>query len=442
MSRVSPSCWFALSLFLSAANAFSKDDRPNVLLLTIDTWRADYLGANGATHVQTPNLDRLAAAGVNFTRARAPVPLTLPSHASIFTAKYPPRHGVRDNGSYRLAESERTLAEVLQGEGYTTAAFIGAFVLDHRFGLAQGFDLYDDRTWSDVSMLENLEAERSAGSVCTTFSEWLAGHEGRSPFFVWIHLYDPHAPYTPPEPYRSRYSDNPYAGEVAYADAIAGRIVSDLEARELLSRTLVAVVGDHGEGLGEHEETTHSLLIYNSTLHVPMVLHAPGFIPAGRRIHDLARTIDLAPTLLDYIRMPTELGQGVSLRATIEGTSVTDVVVSYSESLYPKLNLGWSELRAIEGKKYRFLLAPRPELYDLEEDPGETRNRVEEYPQIARQLRQKLEELSESTDAEPSTLDVDTQARLRSLGYVSGSRTQLRELGTLADPKAKWQPGT
>ena len=429
---------FLALLPLGVATAFSQDGRPNVLLITVDTLRADYVGVNGATEVRTPNLDRLAASGVNFTRARSPVPLTLPSHASIFTGDYPPTHGVRDNGTYRLADMKTTLAEILKTEGYSTAAFVGTFVLDHRFGLAQGFDVYDDRTWSSADMLESLEAERPAGEVYQAFARWLSVYGGDSPFFAWIHLYDPHAPHTPPEPYRGRYRENPYAGEVAYTDAVIGRILSELESLEVLERTLVAVVGDHGEGLGEHNEMTHSLLIYNSTIHVPMILSGTDRVPAGRRVDTLTRTIDLAPTLLDYLGISTKLGEGISLRARIEGEPSEEELTVYSESLYARLNLGWSELRALEAGKYRFILAPVPELYDLDEDPGETENRANVQPRIARQLDRKLQELTVEEASESVTLDAETEAKLRSLGYVSSSRARVKQESseTRTDPKS------
>ena len=181
--------------------------------------------------------------------------------------------------------------------------------MDHRFGLAQGFDVYDDKAWSDVSMLENLEAERNADAVYESFAEWLKSYEGHRPFFVWIHLYDPHAPYTPPEPFRSRYPGDAYAGEVSYTDAVVGKIVGELESRTLMESTLIAVVGDHGEGLGDHDELTHSLLIYHSTLHVPMMIHAPGLVPAGTQVKELTRIIDLAPTLLDYLGLSQPFGR-------------------------------------------------------------------------------------------------------------------------------------
>ncbi|MDH3812886.1 MAG: sulfatase-like hydrolase/transferase [Acidobacteriota bacterium] len=422
--------------FVSAA-----DNNLNLLLITLDTVRADYLSCNGSKKAQTPHLDRLARAGVNFTRARTSVPLTLPAHASIMTGNYPPVHGVRDNGSYRLPQEQLTLAEVLDGHGYETAAFIGAFVLDRDFGLAQGFDVYDEGVWGSASVLEDLIAERSADAVRDAFSSWLEGRAGEGPFFAWIHLYDPHAPYVPPQPFRKRYAENPYVGEIAYTDAVVGKIVEDLESEKLLGSTLIAVVGDHGESLGEHGEQTHSLLIYNSTIHVPMLLSSPGLIPSGKTVDHLSRTIDLAPTILDYLGISQTIGQGKSLRPLVEGGSPDEEILAYSESLYPSLNLGWSELRGLEAGDYRFILAPRSELYDLTKDPGERENRTDSNPSMADRLEQKLATLMESMGPSVGqarqTVDPQAEEMLRSLGYISTSQFPPQNGPSVVDPKDK-----
>jgi len=423
----------------SSAEPSVAHKKPSLLLITLDTLRADYLSCNGSKKVHTPHLDRLAQGGVNFTRARTSAPLTLPAHASIMTGNYPPVHGVRDNGTYRLPDEQLTLAEVLHGQGYETAAFIGAFVLDRHFGLAQGFDVYDEGSWGNVDMLENLAAERSADAVHDAFSNWLKGRAGARPFFAWVHLYDPHAPYIPPEPFRKRFADDPYAGEIAYTDAVVGKIVEDLESQKLLDSTLVAVVGDHGEGLGEHGERTHSLLIYNSTIHVPMLLYLPGLIPSGKTVEHLTRTIDLAPTILDYLGVSQTVGQGTSLRPLVEGKSPDEEILAYSESLYPSLNLGWSELRGLEAGEHRFILAPRSELYDLKEDPGERENRIDSNPTMGVRLERSLESLMESM--RPSVgrarqaVDPQTEEMLRSLGYISTSHSLPRGESSLVDPK-------
>ncbi|MGB6369259.1 MAG: sulfatase-like hydrolase/transferase [Thermoanaerobaculia bacterium] len=438
--------WISGLMLLGTMSVAAEVANRNLVLITLDTVRADHLSCNGSTTARTPNLDALALGGVNFTRTRASVPLTLPSHASILTASYPPTHTVRDNGSFRLPAEQLTLAEVLASQGYDTAAFVGSFVLDRRFGLAQGFDLYDDRTWSDVSMLENLEAERNAGAVLAVFKRWLDERGESSPFFAWVHFYDPHAPYEPPEPYRSRYADDPYAGEIVYTDDIVGRLVAELESKGLGRRTIVAVVGDHGEGLGEHAEGTHSLLIYNSTLHVPMLIRAPGLVPEGRVVSGLTRTIDLAPTLLDLLGAGVSLGQGVSLRHRIddrtgeEGSESRAVDPVYSESLYPRLHLGWSELRALESGHYKLIQAPEPELYDIARDPGERVNVIDQHPEVHADLQRQLAEMTAGDFvAEATSLDPEAVAKLRSLGYLSspGPGPPTAEGGSAIDPKSK-----
>jgi choline-sulfatase len=445
MSRTRISAVVVASIFVfAAALAFAAepsvaDKRPNLLLITLDTVRADHLSCNGSKKALTPHLDRLARAGVNFTRARSSAPLTLPAHASIMTGNYPPVHGVRINGTYLLPGEQLTLAEVLDQQGYETAAFIGAFVLDRAFGIAQGFDVYDEGDWGNSDTLDDLAAERSADAVHDAFSSWLRSRAGGRPFFAWIHLYDPHAPYVPPEPFRTHFADDPYAGEIAYTDAVVGKIVEDLEFRKLLDSTLVAVVGDHGEGLGEHGELTHSLLIYNSTIHVPMLLHFPGFIPSGKTVRDLTRIIDLAPTILDYLGIPQTIGQGTSLRPLIEGEKIDQEITAYSESLYASLNAGWSELRSLEAGGYRFILAPRSELYDLAEDPGERENRIDSNPETAdrleRSLASLLESMSETMGHSRQAVDSRTEEMLRSLGYISTSQSPTQGGQSPVDPK-------
>jgi len=413
--------------FISCREAPEVAGSRHVVLITIDTIRNDYVGYSGSRNVKTPHLDRLAEEGVAFTQTRSPVPLTLPAHASILTGAYPPAHGVHVNGLDRLSESNETLAEILNGKGYATAAFVSAFVLDRRFGLAQGFDVYDDQMGTDVRLLENIEAERDGGAVASAFSGWLNRQTAEQPFFAWIHFYDPHAPYEPPEPYRSQYPNDPYAGEVAYTDEVVGRVMAELQSRGLLERALVAVVGDHGEGLGAHGEQTHSVLIYNSTLHVPFLLYAPGLIDGGRRVDAVTRTVDVAPTLLDYLGLPTPMAQGKTLRPLVEGRSdATESGESaYSESLYASIHLGWSALRGLERGGFRYIEAPRPELYDLRADPGEREDLFLSRKVLAREMQSELEQiegkLRGDSTPESGAIDTESEARLRSLGYVSSS---------------------
>jgi arylsulfatase A-like enzyme/Tfp pilus assembly protein PilF len=428
---------FLVALGLAGCRSTPEPTGPlNLLLVTIDTLRSDYVSYAGSAKVKTPYLDRLAEGGVFFTETRSPVPLTLPAHASILTGAYPPAHGVRVNGRDRLSEENQTLAEILKAKGYATAAFVGAFVLDRRFGLAQGFDVYEDELSSDPKALENLEAERDASAVASSFSAWLKEKPSERPFFAWIHFYDPHAPYSPPEPYRGQYPQDPYAGEVAYTDAAVGRVIGELESSGLLDRTLVAVVGDHGEGLGEHGEGTHSVLIYNSTLSVPFLLYAPGRIEGNGRVEAVNGTVDVAPTLLDYLGFEKTLAQGRSLRPAIEGSEMEEAAV-YSESLYASVHLGWSELRALERGGMRYIEAPRPELYDVSADPGELQNLLESKKSIARDMREELERIrgriEDPARRKAAPLDADTEARLKSLGYVSSSAP--KALSSAVDPK-------
>lgn len=424
-----------LLLFISAILFFSQSifgAQRNVLLITIDTLRADYLRCNGSTKVATPNLDSLAANGVNFTRARTAVPLTLPSHAGILTGLYPLSHGVRDNGRFRLDDSFLTLAEVFRNNGYATAAFVGSFVLDHRFGLDQGFDVYDDGITSDTTLLENPEAERKADAVFQAFAEWLRNRDRKRPFFAWIHFYDPHAPYDAPRSAGKLPSDL-YAEEIAYTDSITGLILDEFR-RQGMPDVMIAVAGDHGEGLGEHQESTHSILIYNSTLHVPMILTAPGLLPAGLKLDALTRTIDLAPTILDFLGIQKTFGEGTSLREIITQKKQRSGFTSYSESFYSKLNLGWSELRGLEDEKFHFIMAPNPELYDVQKDPAERVNKISQLSAVATNFRVGLSARLEKQKPDPELMDPETEEKLRSLGYIASTP---RRFQNGIDPKDK-----
>ncbi len=327
----------------------------------------------------------------------------------------------------------------LKARATAPAAFVGSFVLDHRFGLNQGFDTFDDAM--PIGMLESQEAERNADAVYAAFSKWLPSVNNQSPFFVWIHLYDPHAPYNPPEPFRTQYSNDLYAGEIAYTDHVIGKIFRDLKAKQF-NNNIIAIAGDHGEGLGEHQEQTHSLLIYNSTLHIPMILVAPGVIPPDSNFPGLSRLIDLGPTLLEYAQIKTTLaGSGVSLKSALEKTKDLSLY-SFSESFYPKINLGWSELHGIETEKHHYIDAPKPELYDLINDSAETQNQIHRFPDIGRKLKAEIDRLYKTQKGQISSsneeMDPETKERLASLGYVSGSGSSSKSSSGI-DPKDKIQ---
>jgi arylsulfatase A-like enzyme/Flp pilus assembly protein TadD len=395
----------------------------------LDTLRADRLGCYGYSQAETPNLDRLASEGTRFEEAISPVPSTLPSHATILTGLFPQGHGVRDNGTFLLSEENVTLTELLQDAGYETAAFVSSFVIDSRFGLAQGFETYfdfdEDATASRRGMRDLSHVQRVGGETAERALKWLS-RPRENPFFLWVHLYDPHAPFEAPEPYRSRFAERPYDGEIAYTDAVVGEILDRLEALGAAENTLVMVVGDHGESLGEHGEAYHSWFIYDATLKVPFLVRLPGVLPQGTVIEEQVRLADLAPTALDLLGIPEERWQdmqGTSLASWLtEGKR--EHLPAYSESLVAHLQFGWGELKAIRERGFKYIEAPRPELYDLGVDPGETRNLVAEKENVARQLKSRLDKLEQELrrqDGEPEPVNIDAEAmrKLQSLGYVA-----------------------
>jgi choline-sulfatase len=424
-------CLAALALAVAACRAPLPETPASVLLVTIDTLRADRVGAYGAGPGRTPQIDALAAQGLLLEDAWASVPLTLPSHATILSGLEPPHHGVHDNGAYVFPAEPATLATVLAGRGYATGAFVGAYVLDRRFGLARGFDYYDDRIERNAQGASVLESERRGGEVARAAEEWIGARTG--PFFAWVHFYDPHAPYDPPAPQREAFAGRAYEGEVAYADASLGRVLAAARARAG-ARLLVAVTADHGEGLGEHGERTHGFFVYGATLRVPLVLAGPG-MPSGERRRGVARSVDILPTLLARLGVPTPPRlDGVDLLGARPNEA-------YAESLYPQ-TLGWAPLRALRVGSLRYVDAPRPELYDLAADPGETRNRIAERAPEAERLRGALAVLRAQERA-PSRAGVsaETAERLGALGYVSGAAAPAAG-EALRDPKdalALWQ---
>jgi len=412
-------------------------ERVNVLLVTLDTTRADHVGAYGADTVRTPALDRLAAEGVLFRDAVTSVPLTLPAHASIMTGSWPIDHGVHDNGNFVVPAAATTLAEILRAEGFATGAVLGAYVLDHSWGLDQGFDAYDDRFEGLSERSFGSETlQRDATEVADLALDWLQSHADER-FFLWAHFYDPHFPYDPPEPFAATYPDRPYAGEVAYADAELGRILDHLRESGLDASTLVVVVGDHGEGLGQHGEPDHGIYLYQPTMQVPLIVRAPGGRPRGS-VDGLARHVDLLPTVLDFLGLPIPAGlRGESLLPQMQGRAPAGERFAYGETFYPRFHYGWSELRSLRNGRYKYILAPRPELYDLEQDPGETFDRIDAHPGIAEHLAGELARLiaaeSAPDDAAGGTIDPETLDRLRSLGYVGSIVTVPG--ARLADPK-------
>jgi len=405
----------------------------NVLLVTIDTVRADHVGAYGDPTAETPNLDRLARSGVRFDQAISAVPLTLPSHATILSGLLPPHHGLRNNGAGRFPASRETLATRLSAEGYRTGAFVGSYVLDHRFGLARGFDSYDDEIPRDPSAAGALEAERPGREVVDRALAWLAKEKGR-PFFAWVHLYDAHAPYDPPEPFRSRHRDHLYDGEVASVDAQVGRLLDWLAQNGEEKNTVVAVAADHGESLGEHGELTHGFFVYEPTLRVPLIVRGPG-LSSGRIVATPVGLVDLAPTLSGLAGKPLAIaGDGRDLSADLLRGVEPAAADLYSETEYPRI-FGWSGLSALRRKSLKYIEAPRPEIYDLARDPRETRSLAEASAPRA-DLAAAIAAFRRDTAVpeKPGEIDRESAAKLASLGYISGSAPPPGR-STLRDPK-------
>jgi arylsulfatase A-like enzyme/Flp pilus assembly protein TadD len=405
----------------------------NVLLITLDTTRADHLGAYGDASAETPAIDRLAREGVRFENADSAVPLTLPAHATILSGLLPLHHTLRNNGSGTLPADRDTLATLFSRAGYRTGGFVGSFVLDHRFGLNRGFDVYDDEIPRDpTDLAESLEAERKGEVVVNRALAWLDQADAR-PFFAWVHLYDAHAPYAPPEPYRSRFAGREYDGEIAYVDAQVARLLTDLERRGLRDKTIVAVIGDHGESLGEHGELTHGLLLYEATLHVPLIIAAPEVQPGV--VRQPLSAADLAPTIAGLAGLALRTTDGRDLSMQLRDRDEPGPTKIYAETQYP-LAFGWSELSSLRNGNVKLIAGVAPELYDLQRDPGEQRNVLSDRRREYRQLSDSLAALrgtSKSAPA-PSTVDEETRAKLASLGYVAPGVAPLH--GPPRDPKA------
>ena len=416
------------SVAFQHARSLARGTRPqSVLLITMDTTRADYLGCFGRTTAQTPNIDRLAREGTVFTRCTASAPLTLPSHASILTGVYPYVHGARENGTGRLAGSNETLAETLKAAGFATQATIASFVLNRQFGIAQGFDVYHEvaRPASGSA----LSAERRGDEVCDDALAMLHSLAGQR-FFLWVHFYDPHFPYVS-ERVKDESSPLAYADEIAFMDTQIGRLLSALRELRLEQDTLVVAVTDHGEGLNDHEEWEHGYFLYETTLHTPLIFRCPGVIPAGKTVSAQVRTIDIAPTVLDLLRLPAwEQAQGISLAGLVTGQKPDPNLAAYGETFLTQAEYGMSQLRSLTAGGWKFVWAPKPELYRLPSDPGEARNLVAEEPQHAAdmlaQLRQLIADAPPPPAKEDSTaiLTADDRNRLESLGYVAGPSSQ------------------
>jgi arylsulfatase A-like enzyme/thioredoxin-like negative regulator of GroEL len=427
-----------LGVALAAAGCGAPDAAvpERIVLVTIDTLRADRVGCYGASEAHTPNLDTIAARGVRFEVAVSPAPLTLPAHASLMTGLDPPGHGVRHNSVHRLGEDIPTLAEHLRTAGYATAAFVGALVLDRRFGLDRGFDHYDDAVGDRVSGPTGFP-ERPADAVVDAALTWLGGTDGR--FFLWVHLFDPHVGYRPPPGFASAFASRPYEGEIAFADAELGRLLARIRARFGDAGLAVVATADHGESLGEHGELTHSYSIYDATQRIPLLVEGPG-LPAGRVAPGPVSLLDVAPTLLAWAgAAPLPGAAGRDLRELARATE-PDGAPIYLETLATQLDFGWSPLLGLRAGRFKYIRAPRPELYDLALDPGETRNLADAEPARVAELDRRLDQHLRAGPArppEPAHLAPGERERLRALGYLAPEDPEPASLGQMggADPK-------
>jgi choline-sulfatase len=438
---------FSLSRVLAATVPPAHKTATNVVLITIDTVRADHLGCYGAKDIQTPTLDALAHDGIVFERAISQVPLTWPSHAAILTGLYPFQNGVQDFTGQPLEPRFRSVVQAFQQHGYATGAVVSSFVLDRSWGLARGFDFYDDAF--PVAEFANKDlglVERPAGESVTRALAWLQ-RNSRRPFFFWLHLYDPHSPYAPPEPYLTQYRRHPYDGEIAYADHELGRLITWLKQNQLYDRTLIVFLSDHGESLGEHGEQEHGFFAYNSTVHIPLIVKPPtgsGFRPS--RVSRTVETVAVAPTLLRLAGIQDEIEKQFRSPSLTGRASATEDE-AYSETFYPFSSFGWSPLHALETSRYQYIDAPKPELYDLIADPDEKNNLAAQQPAILAVLKEKLtirlldHRFTPAADS-GSALSPDAVEKLRALGYVAyRSPVSANALAAgLPDPKDKlWE---
>jgi arylsulfatase A-like enzyme/Flp pilus assembly protein TadD len=403
--------------------------RPNIVLVTIDTLRADRVGAYGAATARTPTLDRLARAGARFDRAYAVSPITLTSHASVLTGLYPPGHGARHNG-IRVKDGVPTLAGPIRANGYAAGAFVSAFPLDRRFGLAAGFDVYDDRMprGSDGRLANERPASRTVDAALA----WVSKLERQRPFFMWVHLFEPHAPYEPQPglsndeaPVMARYD-----AEVAVADRETGRLLDGMDGS---AASIVVVAGDHGEAFGEHGEIGHSIFVYDTTLRVPLLIRAPGLSPAV--VSAPVTLADVVPTVLRLAGLEAMDADGMDVSPALRGGTLPPREL-YAESFAPLVDFGWSPLRALRTGPWKFIEAPRPELFQIVEDPGETRDRASDQRVMTTGLHERLSRYGPADLPRPTTGQTDgdreSLARLRALGYASGARTGV---ASRADPK-------
>jgi len=435
-------------LVVFAASLRVLAEAPNIIFITVDTTRADHMGFLGSKRGLTPNLDVLAKQGVVFERAYSQAPLTPVSHATIFTGTYPQFHTVTDFG-HPLPALLPFVPEILEKSGYHTAAFIGSLILDPKASMApgfdRGFDYFDAGFHPKHSPNESRydTIERRAGDVVRHATAWLEKNR-KTPFFLWVHLYDPHAPYDPPAPFDSRFKDL-YDGEIAYADASLGKLFTYLRQQGLYERSMIIMMSDHGESLGAHGEAMHGIFLYDETIHVPLLFKLPGQVLAGRRVSSRVRLVDVAPTLLSMLSLPLPpTFQGESLVPVMKGGAkiLPSDLPAYAETDYPHRAFGWSSLRSLRSGKYLAIRAPRPELYDEAQDKTDQRNLASTSPAVTSTLLAQLNELRDKTSSyhegsEKAALSSDQTANLAALGYAGGNASASADPLQGADPKDK-----
>ncbi len=440
----------ALIFFVSKKDISSRfarlrgDRNYNFILISVDTLRADRLGCYGFTRIETPTIDSFARRGVKFDRCIATTPLTLPSHTSLLTGTLPLFHGVRDNGGFVVPAELRTLAEVFKEKGYATAAFVGAYVLDSKWGLNQGFDYYFDRF--DLSKFEKISlatVQRPANEVIDEALKWL-DQKKYGKFFVWIHLYDPHTPYEPPSPFDAQYPDHPYLGEIAFTDSQLSRLWKYLEDSNLLDNLCLVFTSDHGESLGQHQEATHGFFVYQEAIHVPLIFLTPHEKFRGISVGRVVSLVDVMPTMLEMagFPIPSEV-QGESLLPCFFQPSQEAEAYAYSETFYPRFHFGWSELRSFQNRKFKLILAPESELYDLEKDPKELRNLALTERKLLVDLEREASKFiaaasQNAYELDYRKIDEETREKLAALGYVGAFTDSSKLEGKkLANPKDK-----
>jgi tetratricopeptide (TPR) repeat protein len=406
-----------------------------IILISIDTLRADHLPAYGYTRVKTPAIDALAADGVVFDHAYSHAPQTLPAHAALLSGRLPFETGVRDNVGFTVKPGERMLPQMLHERGFATGGVVSAFVLRRETGIAQGFDFFDGTMPAGSQEVSIGQVQRDGAESERIAEHWLDSQSSRA--FLFLHLYEPHKPYTPPARY-GQYA--PYDGEIAYADEIVGRLMQHLKAHQLYDRSTIILLSDHGEGLGDHGEQEHGLFVYDEAIHVPLIVKQEANAGAGRHIPDLVQHIDIVPTILDLVKAPQPGNlRGRTLKPLLDGTGTIPAQAIYSEALYARYHFGWSELTALTDERYRYIKAPRPELYDLARDPHERQNIAADRIQAAQALGGALDRLVKGSSIQaPAAVSADARERLQALGYVGSQAAPPTAAGdTLADPKDK-----